>query len=68
MKENQIQNRLLQWPHVRTAAIFQVDDDILIEPENVVLGFHVWQGFSDRLIGYSARDFEMNSASGMNNE
>ena len=56
MKENQIQNRLLQWEHIRTPGVFQIDDDLLIDPEDVRLAFYIWKGDPDRLVGFSARN------------
>lgn len=53
--ENQVENRLLISRYVDTSAIFQVDDDILIHPEDIRLGFKVWRGAQDRLVGYQAR-------------
>ena len=53
--ENQVQNRLLQAQHIRTPGIFQVDDDMLIAPEDIQLAFHIWKGDMDRMVGFQGR-------------
>eukprot|EP01095_Lingulamoeba_sp_RSL-Kostka_P006559 TRINITY_DN2064_c0_g4_i1.p1 TRINITY_DN2064_c0_g4~~TRINITY_DN2064_c0_g4_i1.p1 ORF type:complete len:281 (+),score=76.67 TRINITY_DN2064_c0_g4_i1:303-1145(+) len=55
MSENQVSNRLMQAPHIRTNAIFQVDDDIIINPKDIRLAFNIWKGDQDRMVGFQAR-------------
>ena len=54
--ENQVSNRMYQAPNVRTKAVFQVDDDFIVKRDSVRLGFRIWKGDPDRIVGYVVRN------------
>jgi hypothetical protein len=52
---NEIQNRYSVHPYVRTQLILNVDDDVLLDEEDILLGWQLSRTYPDRLVGYSAR-------------
>eukprot|EP00005_Dracoamoeba_jomungandri_P000446 CAMPEP_0174250482 /NCGR_PEP_ID=MMETSP0439-20130205/643_1 /TAXON_ID=0 /ORGANISM="Stereomyxa ramosa, Strain Chinc5" /LENGTH=202 /DNA_ID=CAMNT_0015330569 /DNA_START=315 /DNA_END=920 /DNA_ORIENTATION=+ len=56
-KDSQVQNRIRNTPeYIRTEAIFQVDDDIYFNTEDVRLAFRIWQGHKNSMVGFQPRN------------
>jgi len=53
--ENSLNNRFKPDPLIKTRAVFELDDDIMMTCDDVERGFKAWRENSDRLVGFYPR-------------
>jgi hypothetical protein len=53
--ENSLNNRFKPDPLIKTRAVFELDDDIMMTCDDVERGFMAWRENSDRLVGFYPR-------------
>ncbi|KAL7569246.1 hypothetical protein ACA910_016799 [Epithemia clementina (nom. ined.)] len=63
--QNDLNNRFLPIPDVKTEAIFTIDDDWLVTKENFIEGFRWWQQYPDRLVGFTPRKLDIVDGKGV---
>ncbi|KAL1201451.1 Glucosamine inositolphosphorylceramide transferase 1 [Cardamine amara subsp. amara] len=54
-KRNSLNNRFEIDPMVKTRAVLQLDDDIIMSCDNIEKGFRVWREHPERLVGFYPR-------------
>lgn len=63
--KNSLNNRFLPYSVIDTDAIFTMDDDSPLRPDEIVFAFRVWRQSRDRIVGFPGRfhawDVEQNS-------
>jgi hypothetical protein len=52
---NSLNNRFKPDPLIKTRAVFELDDDIMMTCDDVERGFKAWRENSDRLVGFYPR-------------
>lgn len=52
---NSLNNRFLPYDAIETEAIFSMDDDSPLRPDEIVLAFRVWRESRDRIVGFPGR-------------
>ncbi|CAN8062084.1 unnamed protein product [Agarophyton chilense] len=57
-KENSLNNRFF-GPGNLTECVYICDDDMKVTEEQLIRGFHVWRGYSRRLVGFFPRRWMM---------
>ena len=57
---NSMNERFRQDERIKTQAVFMVDDDLFIQPDDVEHVFKVWKelGRNQRIVGFSPRDYK----------
>lgn len=53
--KNSLNNRFIPYDVIETDAIFSIDDDVEMRPDEILLGFRVWREARDRIVGFPAR-------------
>ncbi|CAG7820375.1 unnamed protein product, partial [Allacma fusca] len=53
METNSLNNRLLPFDAIETEAIFSLDDDTVLSPEQIFAGFRIWRENRERIVGFS---------------
>lgn len=63
--KNSLNNRFVPYDVIETDAIFTMDDDSPLRPDEIVFAFRVWRQSRDRIVGFPGRfhawDMEQNS-------
>ncbi|XP_057540229.1 glucosamine inositolphosphorylceramide transferase 1 [Amaranthus tricolor] len=54
-KMNSLNNRFKTDPEIKTRAILELDDDIMMTCDDIERGFKVWREHPDRLVGFYPR-------------
>ncbi|CAN1318886.1 Glucosamine inositolphosphorylceramide transferase 1 [Linum perenne] len=54
-KENSLNNRFRKDPLIKTRAVLELDDDIMMPCDDIERGFNVWRLHPDRIVGYYPR-------------
>ncbi|KAH9312959.1 hypothetical protein KI387_027994, partial [Taxus chinensis] len=54
-EKNSLNNRFKSDPLIKTRAVFELDDDIMMTCDDVERGFRVWRENRDRLVGFYPR-------------
>lgn len=54
-KHNSLNNRFKVDPLIKTRAVLELDDDIMMTCDDVERGFRVWRQYPDRLVGFYPR-------------
>jgi alpha-1,4-N-acetylglucosaminyltransferase EXTL3 len=54
-KGNSLNNRFLPYKEIETEAVLQLDDDVLMAPEEIEFGFRVWCENRERMVGFFGR-------------
>lgn len=54
-KKNSLNNRFNVDPLIKTRAVLELDDDILMTCDDVERGFRVWRDHPDRIVGFYPR-------------
>lgn len=52
---NSLNNRFKPDPEIKTKAVFELDDDIMMTCDDVERGFKAWREHPDRLVGFYPR-------------
>jgi alpha-1,4-N-acetylglucosaminyltransferase EXTL3 len=52
---NSLNNRFLPYDAIETDAIFSMDDDSPLRPDEIVFAFRVWRESRDRIVGFPGR-------------
>lgn len=52
---NSLNNRFLPFDAIETDAIFSMDDDSPLRPDEIVFAFRVWRESRDRIVGFPGR-------------
>ena len=52
---NSLNNRFLPYDVIETDAIFSMDDDSPLRPDEIIFGFRVWRQSRDRIVGFPGR-------------
>ncbi|CAF0852273.1 unnamed protein product [Brachionus calyciflorus] len=55
MEKNSLNNRFLPFDLIQTDAILNLDDDVLLRPDEIILAFRVWRENRERIVGFPAR-------------
>ena len=53
--QNSLNNRFLPFDAIETDAIFSMDDDSPLRPDEIVFAFRVWRQSRDRIVGFPGR-------------
>ncbi|KAL8162076.1 hypothetical protein V2J09_013565 [Rumex salicifolius] len=53
--QNSLNNRFQVDPEIKTRAVFELDDDIMMTCDDVERGFKVWRDHPDRIVGFYPR-------------
>jgi alpha-1,4-N-acetylglucosaminyltransferase EXTL3 len=51
-KGNSLNNKFLPYKEIETEAVLQLDDDVIIAPEEIEFGFRVWCENRERMVGF----------------
>ncbi|ODN03332.1 Exostosin-1 [Orchesella cincta] len=62
---NTVSQRFLSDEEIETDAIFSLDEEILLSPDEMDFAYSTWKLFPDRLIGYQSRSHYWNEPSEM---
>ncbi|OVA17888.1 Exostosin-like [Macleaya cordata] len=54
-KQNSLNNRFKIDPLIKTGAVLELDDDIMMTCDDVERGFQVWREHPDRIVGFYPR-------------
>ncbi|XP_010243162.1 PREDICTED: glycosyltransferase family protein 64 protein C5-like isoform X2 [Nelumbo nucifera] len=54
-KQNSLNNRFKVDPLIKTKAVLELDDDIMMTCDDVERGFRVWREHPDRIVGFYPR-------------
>ncbi|XP_052184752.1 glucosamine inositolphosphorylceramide transferase 1-like [Diospyros lotus] len=54
-KRNSLNNRFKTDPMIKTRAVLELDDDIVMRCDDIERGFRVWREHPDRIVGYYPR-------------
>lgn len=54
-KQNSLNNRFKVDPLIKTRAVLELDDDIMMTCDDVERGFRVWREHPDRIVGFYPR-------------
>ncbi|KAF9597045.1 hypothetical protein IFM89_015236 [Coptis chinensis] len=54
-KQNSLNNRFKVDPLIKTRAVLELDDDIMMRCDDVERGFRVWREHPDRIVGFYPR-------------
>ncbi|KAK9158760.1 hypothetical protein Scep_005334 [Stephania cephalantha] len=54
-KRNSLNNRFTKDPLIKTRAVLELDDDIMMTCDDVERGFRVWREHPDRIVGFYPR-------------
>ncbi|VFQ63432.1 unnamed protein product [Cuscuta campestris] len=54
-EENSLNNRFKVDPDIKTRAVLELDDDIMMTCDDVERGFKVWREHPDRIVGFYPR-------------
>lgn len=54
-KENSLNNRFRIDPLIKTRAVLELDDDIMMTCDDVERGFRVWRQYPDHIVGFYPR-------------
>ncbi|CAM8967967.1 unnamed protein product [Rhodiola kirilowii] len=54
-KQNSLNNRFRHDPLIKTKAVLELDDDIMMTCDDIERGFKVWREHPDQLVGYYPR-------------
>ncbi|XP_010278278.1 PREDICTED: glycosyltransferase family protein 64 protein C5-like [Nelumbo nucifera] len=54
-KQNSLNNRFKLDPLIKTRAVLELDDDIMMTCDDVERGFRVWREHPDRIVGFYPR-------------
>ena len=54
-EKNSINNRFVPLKGVRTDAVFNVDDDMIVDCRSVLFAFETWRASSETLVGFNPR-------------
>lgn len=55
VEQNSLNNRFLPFDLIETDAIFSMDDDSPLRPDEIVFAFRVWRQSRDRIVGFPGR-------------
>lgn len=55
VEKNSLNNRFLPYDAIETDAIFSMDDDSPLRPDEIVFAFRVWRQSRDRIVGFPGR-------------
>jgi len=55
VERNSLNNRFLPFESIETDAIFSMDDDSPLRPDEIVFAFRVWRESRDRIVGFPGR-------------
>lgn len=55
VEKNSLNNRFLPYDAIETDAIFSMDDDSPLRPDEIVFAFRVWRESRDRIVGFPGR-------------
>ncbi|GLT66757.1 hypothetical protein SLA2020_391060 [Shorea laevis] len=53
--KNSLNNRFKVDPHIKTRAVLELDDDIMMSCDDIERGFKVWRQHPDRIVGFYPR-------------
>lgn len=53
--KNSLNNRFVPYDSIETDAIFTMDDDSPLRPDEIVFAFRVWRQSRDRIVGFPGR-------------
>ncbi|GMP22462.1 hypothetical protein CsSME_00000479 [Camellia sinensis var. sinensis] len=53
--QNSLNNRFKMDPMIKTRAVLELDDDIMMPCDDLERGFKVWRGHPDRIVGFYPR-------------
>ncbi|RRT54282.1 hypothetical protein B296_00049269 [Ensete ventricosum] len=54
-KRNSLNNRFNVDPLIKTRAVLELDDDIMMTCDNIERGFKIWRDHPDRIVGFHPR-------------
>ncbi|KAL3523534.1 hypothetical protein ACH5RR_016368 [Cinchona calisaya] len=54
-EQNSLNNRFKMDPKIRTRAVLELDDDIMMTCDDIERGFKVWREHPDRIVGFYPR-------------
>lgn len=54
-KQNSLNNRFKMDPLIKTRAVLELDDDIMMTCDDIERGFQVWRQHPDRIVGFYPR-------------
>ncbi|XP_027111415.2 glycosyltransferase family protein 64 protein C5 [Coffea eugenioides] len=54
-EENSLNNRFKMDPKIKTRAVLELDDDIMMTCDDIERGFKVWREHPDRIVGFYPR-------------
>ncbi|CAL9086892.1 unnamed protein product [Musa acuminata var. zebrina] len=54
-KRNSLNNRFNVDPSIKTRAVLELDDDIMMTCDNIERGFKIWRDHPDRIVGFYPR-------------
>eukprot|EP00250_Pteridium_aquilinum_P002465 c12685_g2_i1 orf=769-3075(+) len=54
-EENSLNNRFKPDPHIKTRAVLELDDDIMMTCDDVERGFKAWREHPERIVGFYPR-------------
>lgn len=54
-ERNSLNNRFLPFDSIQTEAIFSMDDDSPLRPDEIIFAFRVWRQSRDRIVGFPGR-------------
>ncbi|KAL8533238.1 hypothetical protein ACS0TY_009571 [Phlomoides rotata] len=54
-KQNSLNNRFKVDPSIKTRAVLELDDDIMMTCDDIERGFRVWREHPDRIVGFYPR-------------
>ncbi|CAI8603980.1 unnamed protein product [Vicia faba] len=54
-EKNSLNNRFKEDPLIKTRAVLELDDDIMMTCDDVERGFNVWRQHPDRIVGFYPR-------------
>lgn len=53
--KNSLNNRFIPYDAIETDAVFTMDDDSPLRPDEIVFAFRVWRQSRDRIVGFPGR-------------
>ncbi|KAL9388450.1 hypothetical protein Peur_017055 [Populus x canadensis] len=53
--QNSLNNRFKEDPKIKTRAVLELDDDIMMSCDDIERGFNVWRQHPDRIVGFYPR-------------
>ncbi|GKU91617.1 hypothetical protein SLEP1_g5467 [Rubroshorea leprosula] len=53
--KNSLNNRFKMDPLIKTRAVLELDDDIMMSCDDIERGFRVWRQYPDRIVGFYPR-------------